>query len=249
MSNIRFVTTLSSSDGGGSNGGSSGGNSSTPTSTSGDPEKGTEGTPTESVTPTTPEPGTKPETETPLKHSFSDIGAKYSWAKSAIEELDAAGIVKGTSETTFEPGKRISRADFILLLVRALELEAKFDTNFDDIAANAYYAEAVGIAKQLGLATGIGGNRFEPKAEISRQDMMVLTTRALRQLGKLNENKAVLNPAYFADTAQVSKYAEKSVAGLVEAGIIEGDGRALHPQAAATRAEVVVMIHRIYMNY
>ncbi|WP_120465093.1 glycosyl hydrolase family 8 [Paenibacillus aceti] len=253
MSNIRFVTTLSSSDGGGSNGGSpgggSGGNSSTPTPTPGDPGKGTEGTPADPVTPTTPEPGTKPETETPSKHSFSDIGAKYSWAKTAIEELAAAGIVKGTSETTFEPGKRISRADFILLLVRALELEAKFDTNFDDIAANDYYAEAVGIAKQLGLATGIGGNRFEPKAEISRQDMMVLTARALRQLGKLSENKATLDPVHFADAAKVAKYAEKSVAALVEAGIIEGDGRALHPQEAATRAEVAVMIHRINMNY
>ncbi|MCM3039958.1 glycosyl hydrolase family 8 [Paenibacillus motobuensis] len=238
MSNIRYVTTLQTSGGGGSPGGSTGGSND-----GGSPPKTTV---PGSGTDVTPEPDKKPETPAPAKKSFSDVGEKYLWAKNAIEELAGAGIIKGTTESTFEPGKHISRADFIVMLVRALGLEADFDANFTDVASDAYYYEALGIAKQLGIATGIGGNKFEPKAEISRQDMMVLTARALKLVGKMNKVGSAADLSKFTDSSKLAEYAVESVASLAKAGIILGDGRAIHPVESATRAEVAVMIHRIY---
>ncbi|WP_256872217.1 glycosyl hydrolase family 8 [Paenibacillus sp. 79R4] len=239
MSNIRYVTTLQSPGGGSpgdSTGGSSDGGANSPPKTT-DPGAGTD---------LTSEPDKQPETSTPAKKSFRDVGEKYAWAKNAIEELAGAGIIKGKTESTFEPGKRISRADFIVLLVRALGLKADFDANFADVASGAYYSEALGIAKQLGIAVGIGGNKFEPMAQISRQEMMVLTARALKLAGKMNEAGSDVDLGKFTDSSKLAEYAVESVASLAKAGIILGDGRAIHPAQSATRAEVAVMIHRFY---
>ena len=195
-----------------------------------------------------PEPEPAPETEAepkPIKKPFNDIG-DYPWAKEAVESLSAKGIIKGTSETTFEPGKNIIRADFILLLVRALDLKADFSSNFDDVSPDSYYYEALGIARALGIAKGTGGNLFNPKAEITREDMMVLTARALRIAGKLDTVGIFEDIKHFDDADEVSGYAVESVAALVKEGIIKGDRKSINPKGTATRAEAATVIYRIY---
>lgn len=61
---------------------------------------------------------------------------------------------------------------------------AETDDNFSDVSPYAYYAEAVAIAKKLGIARGIGNNRFSPKEKISRQDMVTLIYRAMEAAGQ-----------------------------------------------------------------
>jgi len=61
-------------------------------------------------------------------NKFSDL-AGYDWAKAYINVMSNAGIVKGSSPTTFGPGKNISYAELITMLIRtksgaATELEA-----------------------------------------------------------------------------------------------------------------------------
>jgi len=101
--------------------------------------------------------------EPPIKKAFEDI-EDYPWAKEAIETLATLGIIKGTSETTFEPGKNITRAEFITLLVRAFNLEnmGEIDSNFDDVEQHMYYYGPIGIAKKLGIVKGVGNNKFNP---------------------------------------------------------------------------------------
>ncbi len=171
------------------------------------------------------------------------------WAKEAIEALAAKGIVQGTSSTFFEPGAKMKRADFILLLVRAFDLKAGFEVSFADADQDAYYYEALGIAKQLGIASGVGGNRFNPGAEISRQDMMVFIVRALQKSGKLANAGSISDLGKFADASKVADYAVKAAAVLVREGIVLGDGKLLHPTGAATRAETAVLFYRIINKY
>ena len=76
--------------------------------------------------------------------------------------------------------------------------------------------------------------------------MMVLTARALKLVGKMNEAGSAADLSKFTDSSKLAEYAVESVASLAKAGIILGDGRAIHPVESATRAEVAVMIHRIY---
>lgn len=175
---------------------------------------------------------------------FTDLG-KHVWAQEAIEQLAALGIVKGTSAATFSPAEQVNRAEFIVMLVRALDLEADGSSTFSDVPAEAYYSEAVSIAKQLGIVTGIDGSRFAPAAKITRQDMMVMTARAIQAA----KGQAILGDSAslqgFKDTAAISDYAVESIAGMVEQGLIQGDREMLKPRDQATRAEAAVFMYRL----
>lgn len=114
-----------------------------------------------------------------VNRTFKDLG-NVSWAKKQIEVMASKGIINGVAENTFMPAGIITRADYMVLLVKTLGLSAKSDSNFDDVKPEAYYYKPVGIAKKLGIAVG-AKNRFEPGEYISRQDMMVLAARAWRK--------------------------------------------------------------------
>jgi len=51
------------------------------------------------------------------KETFSDL-AGYSWAKGYINIMANEGIIKGTSTTTYAPGKNITYAELITILIR-----------------------------------------------------------------------------------------------------------------------------------
>ncbi|MCR4430911.1 MAG: S-layer homology domain-containing protein [Tepidanaerobacteraceae bacterium] len=178
------------------------------------------------------------------QHKFIDLTG-YSWAKEAIENLAEKGIIKGTSEKTFDPGKNITRADFMLMLVRAFNLNASYKTNFKDVKESDYYYDALGIAKELGIATGTGNDIFNPRGQITRQDMMVLAYRVMKQAGKITETGTRQDLVAYSDGSKVADYAVESVAALVKLGIVKGTGTKLNPNGTATRAEVAVIIYRM----
>ncbi|SFD50648.1 S-layer homology domain-containing protein [Paenibacillus catalpae] len=195
-------------------------------------------------TPGTTTPPADP-VEPPAVPAFSDL-LGYSWAEEAIHALARQGIIKGTSSTTFEPSRSVTRAEFITLLVRAMGLKAQVTDNFADVPANAYYYEALGIVKQLGIALGSGENKFHPNATISRQDMMVLAARVLEVTNDepLEGNAADLSG--FIDKDRIADYAAESLAALVKKGIVTGSGNGrINPQGTTTRAEAAVIIYRI----
>ncbi len=180
-----------------------------------------------------------------VNKTFNDIGG-YSWAKKAIEVMASKGVIKGTSDTSYSPGAPIKRGDFIVLLVRALGLSSKVEGNFADVAVGPHYAEATAIAKKLGIATGVGGNKFMPEAYISRQDMMTLANRAIKLSGKSLPAGSTLELDRFTDGSKVAAHASEAVSTLVKNGIIVGSGNRINPLGETTRAEIAVIIYRIY---
>lgn len=167
------------------------------------------------------------------------------WAEESIEVLASKGIINGTSSTTFKPEAGITRADYLCLLVRALGLTTKVDTNFEDVKPESYYYEALGLAKKLGLANGSGDNKFDPNEAITRQDMMVLDARALKLANHISFSGTEQDLERFTDKASIAGYAEASLAGMVKEGIINGNGNLIDPQDNATRAEAAVIVYRI----
>ncbi len=175
---------------------------------------------------------------------FVDL-ENFTWAKDAIYALVDAGVVNGTSENTYSPAKNIKRADFAIMLVRAFGITKGQGENFADVDANKYYAKELLLAKANGIVGGIGDNKFNPEGEITRQDMMLMLSRALEAQGRAlaEADESVL--AQFADAAQISDYAKSAVASVVEAGIIAGANGRINPLSKATRAEIAVMLDRV----
>ena len=94
---------------------------------------------------------------------FTDLG-NHKWAEDAIYRLVEAGVVNGTSETTYSPGVNITRADFTTLIVRAFKFEAEVAT-FKDVDPSKYYATPVGIAKTLGIVGGVNATTLYPASK------------------------------------------------------------------------------------
>lgn len=181
--------------------------------------------------------------------SFKDI-TKYEWAKEAIEALVSKGVITGTSQDTFSPEQQVSRADYVVMLVKALGLSAKVESNFTDVQSSDYYYEALGIAKALGISEGSGNNRFEPKASITREDLMVLTARALHILKKLEVTTDLSSLNVFKDSSLISDYAAPSVSALVKNGIVSGSDEGIAPQSNTIRAEAALIIYRLlHLSY
>jgi hypothetical protein len=162
------------------------------------------------------------------------------WAKDAIFELASKNIILGTSENTFSPHENIKRADYAILLVRAMGY-TETGPGFDDVPEGAYYAEELAIARASGLVNGVGGNNYYPTAPISREDMMVIMARALGIMSEADES--VLDD--FVDASDISDYAKDAVSALVKANLISGSFGKINPKGYATRAEVAVLLYRV----
>ncbi|GMK42227.1 hypothetical protein PCCS19_52860 [Paenibacillus sp. CCS19] len=199
--------------------------------------------PTEPTEPSGPSVPGNPGDGSSVK-KFADL-ANVPWAKEAIEALAAKGIVKGVNEKEFKPNAAIKRADFVLLLVRALGLNAEFKGGFSDITPSAYYYEALGIARELGIATGRGDGTFDPNASITREEAAVLLARALKAKQAELAAGAPESLSAYKDAASVSSFATQAMASLVEAGLLKGSGGKLNPHGALTRAETAVLLYRV----
>jgi lactocepin len=104
----------------------------------------------------------------------------------------------------------------------------------------------VGIAKALGITNGAGNNLFNPKAEISREDMMVMTYEALMIKNVIIIEASAEALDSFTDKEEIANYAIKSVATLVQENLIMGSDNKINPKSNMTRAEAAVLIYRVY---
>lgn|GEM_PF-171494 len=176
---------------------------------------------------------------------FVDL-AKHQWAKDAIDVLAVREIIRGISDSSFNPTGQITRADFLLMLMNVLDVRAEEKQgSFSDVTENAYYYEAVTTALALGIANGTGDHKFNPQSVITREDMLVLTLRALKvKHGHILAAQA--DTPNYSDMEHVSSYAIEAVSLLSQEGLIQGYNAKIKPKDHTTRAEAAVIIHRIW---
>ena len=179
-------------------------------------------------------------TETPFP--FTDV-PESRWSYPYIQQLYDAGVVSGTSATTFEPTANVTRAQFVTMLagLQGADVSAYTSGKFADVPADAWYAPYVNWAAENGVVYGVSDTEFAPDAKISRQDMAAMLYRYAGQFGiQLGTG----NPAItFTDEADIADYALPAVEALQRAGVISGmpDG-SFRPRDTATREQACVML-------
>lgn len=175
------------------------------------------------------------------KNKFGDL-AGYEWASDAIEKLAARGIVSGISPESFEPGRSITREEFVKLVCSAFGLGTS-DTNagFEDVNGSDWFAPYVSRAVELGVISGISDTRFGTGLCITREDMAAIIYRAMERAGV----EMSAGGKSFADDGDISEYAKQPVSVLSGNGIISGMGNdEFQPKANAKRAEAAVIVYR-----
>jgi len=118
--------------------------------------------------------------------SFKDV-ANNAWYAKAVSFIAAREITTGTGGGNFSPEARLTRGQFIVMLMKAYGIapDANPKDNFSD-AGGTYYTRLPALRqKRLGVSAGIGNNMFAPEKEITRQEMFTLLYNALKVIGKL----------------------------------------------------------------
>ena len=116
--------------------------------------------------------------------------------------------------------------------------------HFSDVDSDAWYAQDVYKAAQLGYMTGISGtDLFMPEAEISRAELAKVFAN---MAGHVDDG--LKNPTQFDDVDPVAWYAEP-IAWASEAGIVTGyDANTFGPMDKASREQVATMLYRYAKN-
>ena len=113
----------------------------------------------------------------------------------------------------------------------------KPDARFDDVSANAYYADAVEWAVSKGITSGTSANTFSPDASCTRAQMVTFLWRAN---GSPKADRA--NP--FTDVSAEAYYYD-AVLWAVEQGITSGtSATTFSPDATVNRGQTVTFLWR-----
>ena len=172
---------------------------------------------------------------------FDDV-AKSAWYYKAVEYVAENGIMSGVSAREFAPNAGFSRAMLAQTLYAMSGKPAvKAESTFADVAANAWYADAVNWAAEKGYVSGVGDGKFAPDASVTREQMALILYRYAG-----SPDASGMAQKEFADSSSVSAYAVDAIRWAVHEGLISGmENNTLAPQGTATRAQVA----QILMNF
>ncbi|OME77628.1 hypothetical protein BK120_25470, partial [Paenibacillus sp. FSL A5-0031] len=179
--------------------------------------------------------------------SFSDVAAH--WAKTSINDLASRLIINGSDEQRFLPDNEITRAEFTAIMIRALGLSsAAKSVSFTDISEKDWYHSAAQIAYSYGLVDGYSDGSFKPNEKITRQEAMVILSRAMKladlynKLGNVQQQNLLHG---FKDNTKIAAWARQAAALTIQFGVIGGYNGELQPQKNITRAETATIIQRL----
>ena len=180
--------------------------------------------------------------------AFDDVASH--WAKDAVNDVGSRLIVSGIGDNLFDPDRDITRAEFTEIVVRGLGLKPEDGpTPFSDMEEEAWYGDAVLAAYRYDLLSGFEDGSFRPTDKMTREQAMTIIARAMAITGlqpqpPLREVEEAFGA--FADAAEVAGWAKRSMADVLQAGIVVGRSRAdLAPKAYITRAEAAAIVQRL----
>ena len=109
--------------------------------------------------------------------SFADVSAGSYYAKAVAWAVEN-GITGGTGNGLFSPDAACTRAQSAAFLYRAASSPAvNGSAGFSDVAADAYYAQAVAWAKEHGITDGIGGGLFGSAIDCTKAQIAAVMWR------------------------------------------------------------------------
>jgi len=163
--------------------------------------------------------------------------------ESEIDALNDKGIVNGVSATRFAPEKKVTRAEFLTLVIKAMGSDAGlYNGEFADVKAEDWYAGILATAKAKGLTVELVENgNIMPNQPITREEIMTVLVKAAEVSGKSLKGDASES---FSDLSDVSSNLKSYVDKAITMGWVKGSDGKLRPQGVSTRAEAAALINR-----
>lgn len=180
--------------------------------------------------------------------TFKDV--EKHWSKDYVNDAGSRLIVSGTGNGNFTPDKAVTRAEFAVMIVKALGLKgSQFVDNFSDVGKDSPYYSYIYTAYKYGIITGYTNGKFGPNDLITREQSMTMISKAMKIAGINTQliDTDNLNK-YFADSGDISKWAREGAAISVNGGLFVGNKGMLNPKNNVTRAESATVIIKLLKN-
>lgn len=177
---------------------------------------------------------------------FVDV-VENSWYGDAVAFASSHELFNGTSATEFSPDAGMTRGMLAAVLSNLERGDGSgLAAAFDDVADDAWYAEAIAWAAENGIVNGLGNGMFGPEELITREQMAAMLYNYADMLGVDTSARANLN--VYSDADSVSSWANEVMSWANAIGIIGGTTTTtLDPQGTATRAQVAAMLERFVL--
>ena len=192
---------------------------------------------------------------TPPETQFADVPGH--WGVDAMLFVNDMGIMQGTSSNTFAPNANFTRAQVVATLYRTANAEMAVAAElvparqiFNDVPTGRWYAHYVAWAYENNIVTGVGGDRFAPNDNVTREQF---ATMMHRFAGFMDYDTTVRQSSQwnnFTDRGQVSTWATNGLTWANYHGLITGrTSTTTVPQGTATRAEAATILTRFVMDF
>lgn len=189
-------------------------------------------------------------TYTLVKNSktFKDVDKGANWSEANIEKLASRMIVNGTTATTFDPNRAITRGEFAAILARGLGLvSTDSDVKFKDVSAKQAFNKNGEIAAVVnaGIATGYNHGEFRPYQEINRGEAAIMISKAINYIGQDKVTKdGSKHISGFKDYSKIGATMRPHVEKVLQAGYINGYSDNTYKSLnQANRAEVAKILY------
>ncbi len=192
--------------------------------------------------------------------AFTDIEGH--WGLSYISYVVEKELMNGVTQSSFSPNSPLTRGMFVTILGRFAKVDKEaWKWNYDgplflDVPEESYYAPYINWATRLGIAQGVGHGRFNPDAQITREQVLTMLLRYAKATGQSFTEAEVLGAEEeaqsitFTDEKDISDWAKEAVSQLQNCGIIQGivnaDGSyRFAPKNSATRVQAAAIFCRM----
>lgn len=166
---------------------------------------------------------------------FTDL--KSHWAEKFVESMASKDIVAGYANGNFAPEKNVTRAEFTTMLVKALDLDlVSANSTFKDVQSSDWAKQYIETAYANGIIKGVD-SKFNPNANITRAEMAVMLSNALKLTGK---------GTALALGETTPKWAAASIDSVMTNELMKGSNNQFRPNDLANRAESVTVIYNVF---
>ena len=157
-------------------------------------------------------------------------------------------LFNGISETEFAPQMSMTRAMFVTVLWRLEGMPVvNYLMQYDDVADETWYTEAIRWATAEGIVEGYGDGIFGTDDAVTVQQATVIMARYAQYAGTYTAPTA--NMDIFADNADVADWAVEAMAWAVENGVYAPANGKLNPTAMAPRSLAAQFMHAYVVKF
>ena len=115
--------------------------------------------------------------------TFSDVSSDKNYYE-PVSVLSAFGIINGYEDGTFGPDKNVTRAEFSVMLMRALGSANMGNPDpagmpFTDLADTSWAVSDIRTAYDLGIINGMSATTFEPNSNVTYEQALKMIVCAL----------------------------------------------------------------------